>query len=101
MAARLQREDSRCVLATSKSRRSSAADDNRQLTDEIENGMNAADSVMKAAGKGTNVDVLPSNTLMRERPRCARDERDQIRDEADARGTVESTWRSARYTVWR
>jgi hypothetical protein len=43
----------RCFVATSNAyeRRSDAAHDRRPLTTENENGMNAAGSVMKAAGK--------------------------------------------------
>jgi hypothetical protein len=66
-AARLRREDSRCVPATSKSRRSSAADDNRPLTDGNKNGMNAADSVMKAAAKRTTADRSALEYAVRER----------------------------------
>ncbi len=48
-------EDSRCVVATLKAneRRSDAVDDSRPSTDENENGMNGAASVMKAAGQWT------------------------------------------------
>ena len=50
-----KRENSRCVLATNKATnaRSDALDDNRSTTDENENGMKAAGSVMKAAGGWT------------------------------------------------
>jgi hypothetical protein len=52
-----RREDSRCVVATcnANERRSVAADDSRPPTSENKNGMNAAGSVMKAAGEWTKV----------------------------------------------
>jgi hypothetical protein len=57
--------DSRCVLATRKTNdhRSIAADDNRPLADENENGMNAAGSVMKAAGERTKVGLMSASNF--------------------------------------
>jgi hypothetical protein len=62
-------EDSRCVVATKNTneRRSNWVDDSRLPTDENENGMKAADSVMKATGSVMKVRMYLSASYINAR----------------------------------